>query len=238
MIDSQAPVAVTSDTTLLPLPVSESFTNRRKVIGTLGLATTALCASSVSASAGWFGKKNDDLPIVKVNSRASYSRSSRSAPSTAVGGFPQEWVRLQGRNLNDYANYLNSLKLRNITAQDVIAAHAKQRGTCWNTLPPKQWWTRMGYTLRVVDRISSTMDVPVKEIVSAYRSPAYNSRCAGAKKRSWHQANIAVDVQFETRARNVTLASRSLRDRGLFKGGIGSYSSFTHIDTRGQNVNW
>ena len=82
------------------------------------------------------------------------------------------------------------------------------------------------------------MNVGVKEVVSAYRSPAYNARCAGAKRRSWHQANVAVDVKFHTGARNVTATARNLRDRGLFKGGVGSYSSFTHIDTRGQNVNW
>lgn len=216
---------------------SESFTSRRKVIGTLGLATTALCASSLPASAGWFGKK-DELPIVKVKTIPSDTRVGRSAPSKAIGGFPADWVRMQGRNLNDYVAYLNSLKMRNISAQDVISAHAKNRGSVWNTLPPRQWWARMGYTLRVVDRISSEMNVPVKEIVSAYRCPKYNARCAGAKSQSWHQANIAVDVQFQTSARNVTATARSLRDRGLFKGGVGSYSSFTHIDTRGTNVNW
>ncbi len=31
---------------------------------------------------------------------------------------------------------------------------------------------------------------------------------------------------------------RNLRDRGLFKGGVGGYSGFTHIDTRGVNTNW
>jgi len=212
---------------------SDSFTSRRKVIGTLGLASTALCASSVSASAGWFSKK-DDIPVVEVRSTS----RSVSAPSQQIGGFPDEWVRLQGRNLGIYTQYLNSLKLKNISAQDVIAAHAKERGGVWNSLPPRQWWTRMGYTLRVADRVSSAMNVPVKEIVSAYRCPKYNARCAGAKTGSYHQANVAIDVQFETSARNVTHAARSLRDRGLFKGGVGSYRSFTHIDTRGTNVNW
>lgn len=216
----------------LDLPF-DSFTSRRKLLGTLGIATTALCATSLPASAGflWFGKKENDLPVVKV-------KASGARPSKNVGGFPEEWVRLQGGNLNGYASYLNSLKLQNISAQQVISAHAKKRGSVWNTLPPKQWWKRMGYTLQVVDRISSTMGVGVKEVVSAYRSPAYNARCAGAKRRSWHQANVAVDVQFHTSARNVTATARNLRDRGLFKGGVGSYSSFTHIDTRGQNVNW
>lgn len=217
---------------------SDPFTSRRKVIGTLGIASGAFCASSISASAGWFFNKKDDIPVVEVKSAPGDSRNRSSSPSQKIGGFPEEWVRLQGRNLGSYANYLNSLKLKNISAQDVIGAHAKERGGVWNTLPPKQWWTRMGYTLRVVDRVSSAMNVPVKDIVSAYRSPAYNSRCSGAKPRSYHQANVAVDVQFDTSARNVTHAARSLRDRGLFKGGVGSYSSFTHIDTRGSNVNW
>ena len=224
---------------ILKTTSSDSLTSRRNVIGTLGVATAALCASTGTASAMWKWGGHDDVPVVKVKTIPSDARVGKaSTPSRNVGGFPEEWVRLQGRNLKDYTNYLNSLKLRNISAQDVISAHAKERGSVWNTLPPREWWTRMGYTLRVIDRISSEMRTPVKEIVSAYRSPQYNSRCEGAKSHSWHQANVAVDVQFDTSARNVTSATRSLRDRGLFKGGVGSYSSFTHIDTRGTNVNW
>lgn len=208
----------------------ESMATRRSVIGTLGLASTALCASTISANAWWFGKK-EELPVVKV-------KTDSGKYEETVGGFPQEWLKREGGNVQKYAKYLNSLKLKNITAQQVISAHAKKRGNTWNSLPPKQWWTRMGYTLRVVDAVSSSMKVGVKEIVSAYRSPEYNARCSGAKARSWHQANVAVDVKFHTSARNVTAVARSLRDRGLYKGGVGSYSGFTHIDTRGSNVNW
>lgn len=237
MIHSREPFQSPSSL-ILPTDSPVGFASRRKVIGTLGLAATALYASTGTASA-WFGENENDIPVVKVKSVASDARTSKgSAPSKNIGGFPEEWVRLQGRNLKDYAAYLNSLKMRNISAQDVIAAHAKERGSVWNMLPPRQWWSRMGYTLRVVDRISSEMRVPVKEVVSAYRVPGYNARCGGARRQSWHQANVAVDVQFDTSARNVTSAARSLRDRGLFKGGVGGYSSFTHIDTRGQNVNW
>lgn len=208
----------------------ESMASRRSVISTLGLTTTAFCTSSLTANAWWFGSK-EELPVVKVKTESGNYVET-------IGGFPPEWVQRQGGNLQSYAKYINSLKLKNITAQQVISAHAKKRGSTWNSLPPKQWWTRMGYTLRVVDAVSSSMKVGVKEVVSAYRSPAYNARCGGAKKHSWHQANVAVDVRFHTSARNATAAARNLRDRGLFKGGIGSYSNFTHIDTRGTNVNW
>lgn len=229
MSEPQSPIHSPSIIT----PSSPDFVSRRGVISTLGLATTALFAGSMNASAGWFGSDKEDIPVVKVNTTGNTSK-----PSQKIGGFDEEWMKLESRNLTNYVAYINSLKLKNISTQSVIEAHAKKRGNVWNRLPPRQWWTRMGYTLRVVDRVSSEMKVPVKEIVSAYRTPAYNSRCGGAKKQSWHQANVAVDVRFDTSARNVSTAARSLRDRGLFKGGVGSYSSFTHIDTRGQNVNW
>lgn len=235
MIDPESPSHILSPETATQDPL----TSRRRVIGTFGLVGVALCASSVQASAAWPWEKKEDIPVVKVKTIPSDARVSRkAAPTASIGGFPEEWVRQQGRNLPDYAAYLHTLKMRNISAQEVIAAHAKERGSVWNSLPPRQWWTRMGYTLRVIDRISSEMNVPVKEIVSAYRSSAYNSKCSGAKTHSWHQANVAVDVKFDTSARNVTAAARNLRDRGLFKGGVGGYSSFTHIDTRGANINW
>lgn len=229
MLDPHSPIQSPSIIT----PDSPAFVSRRGVISTLGLATTALFAGSMNASAGLFGSDKGDIPVVKVK-----ATGSTSTPSQKIGGFDEEWMKLEGRNIANYVAYLNTLKLKNISAQDVISAHAKQRGNVWNRLPPREWWKRMGYTLRVVDRVSSEMKVPVKEIVSAYRCPLYNARCSGAKKQSWHQANVAVDVRFDTSARQVTAAARNLRDRGLFKGGVGSYSSFTHIDTRGENVNW
>lgn len=207
----------------------QPLTNRRGALGTLSLAGLALAASSTPASAFIFQRKNNGTPTV---------RTVTSSAPVDLRGLPSEWVRLQGNLLPEYVRYLSTLKLKKVTPQQVVAAHAKSKGSVWNTLPPKQWWNRMGYTLRVVDRIAVEMDEPVKEIVSAYRSPAYNARCSGAKRGSWHQANVAVDVKFNIPARTVTATSRNLRDRGLFKGGVGSYWNFTHIDTRGTNVNW
>ncbi|BCX46396.1 peptidase M15 [Haloferula helveola] len=190
--------------------------NRRKVIGTIGVGGLALVASSTPASAFFFKKKE------KVD----------------LSGLPATWVRMQGKNLEDYADYLAGLRLDRLTPRQVIDAHAKRRGSVWNSLPPKQYWRNMGPTLKAVDRVASHLGQPVKEIVSAYRSPAYNARCAGASRGSWHQANVAVDVKFPVRASSVASMARSLRSKGHFRGGVGRYYSFTHIDTRGQNVDW
>lgn len=203
-------------------PVSEPVTialppvvtDRRNFLGCIGLAGLACAAGSTPATAA-------------------------SAPNRIdLTGLPPEWVRMQGQTLLDYTRYVHSLRLRFITTEQVVTAHAKSHGSTWNTLPPKAWWNRMGYTLRVVDRLALYMRMPVKEILSAYRSPAYNRGCSGAKSGSWHQANMAVDVVFPTRPSAVTAMARNVRDRGLFKGGVGSYDTFTHVDTRGENINW
>jgi hypothetical protein len=31
---------------------------------------------------------------------------------------------------------------------------------------------------------------------------------------------------------------REMRDEGLFRGGIGRYPTFTHVDVRGKNADW
>lgn len=224
--------------------ISTPLINRRSALGTLGLAGIGLVASSTSASAFLFQNKEGTPRIVVPDSSKTISgTTTRRTTGNAVqaasfGDLPSEWAVAQGSLLVDYNRYLASLKLQRLTAQQVISAHAKQKGEIWNRLPPKQWWTRMGYTLRVVDRIAVYMNMPVEEIVSAYRCPIYNAHCEGAKVGSWHQANVAVDVKFPVKASVVSATTRNLRDRGLFKGGVGSYPTFTHIDTRGVNMNW
>lgn len=153
-------------------------------------------------------------------------------------GLPEQWL---SRNLyaGVYHRYIKSLKLDSIDPTQMLASHAKERRGVWNTLPPRDWWRRMGYVLKVVDRIAKEMDVEEVEVVSAYRSPAYNSRCHGAKKGSWHKANVAIDIAFaNVRASRVTATARKMRKLGLFRGGVGGYRNFTHVDARGFNADW
>ena len=60
----------------------------------------------------------------------------------------------------------------------------------------------------------------------------------GAKPRSYHQQNVALDLMFKTSQSRVARVARELRDNGAFKGGVGRYNIFTHIDTRGYNADW
>ncbi len=206
--------------------------DRRRMMTGLGLTGLGMVACSASASAFTSG-----APPVTVPSQPR-SSSAFQSQRLDLTDLPPDWARAQGSLLREYTGYLWKLKLKSISPTQVIEAHAKNKGSIWNTLPPKTWWTRMGYTLRVADRIAAELNVNCVEVVSAFRCPAYNAHCDGAKSGSWHQANVAVDVKFPVRASQVTATARNLRDRGLFKGGVGGYWDFTHIDTRGENINW
>jgi hypothetical protein len=180
------------------------MSDRRQVIGGLGLAGLGMLLSSTTASAFTSQKSG---PKVAVQTQSRPIAAAPAGQRIDLSDLPPDWARQQGKVLPEYARYLWGLKLKAISPAQVIKAHAKNKGTIWNTLPPKQWWTRMGYTLRVADRIAQEMNVNEVEVVSAYRCPAYNAHCAGAKTRSWHQANVAVDVKFPARASQVTAAS-------------------------------
>lgn len=202
----------------ISLPAN-ALQTRRGALSLLGLAGLSLVATAPRAKAFSFGWSTKATPI-------------------DLDGLPEEWVRHQGSTLNDYASHLSSLRLTRITTRQVIESHAKAHGNVWNELPPRVLWRNLGATLKVVDRVAADLDQPVKEIVSAYRTPAYNARCPGAKSSSWHQLNYAVDVRFPTRPSVVTALARTVRSRGLFAGGVGGYGNFTHIDTRGTNLDW
>ena len=77
------------------------------------------------------------------------------------------------------------------------------------------------------------------QVISAYRSPAYNERIAGATK-SQHVDFRALDFIAKSISGPADWAAtlRQMRNSGLFKGGIGTYPSFVHVDTRGTNADW
>ncbi|MCU0796400.1 MAG: D-Ala-D-Ala carboxypeptidase family metallohydrolase [Akkermansiaceae bacterium] len=199
-----------------PVPALQ---NRRQVLGLLA-AGAALVGSTTPAHAFFFRR-----------------REAEKQAKLDLTGLPGEWIARE-TELKGYADFLASLKLRNITPRMVIEAHAKRRGNVWNTLPPKRMWRNIAPTLRAIDLVSTEVGQPVKELISIYRSPAYNARCFGARRGSWHQTNVAVDVSFPVAASVIAQAARDLRSKGHFSGGIGRYGSFTHIDTRGQNIDW
>ncbi len=143
-----------------------------------------------------------------------------------------------GGNVEAYKKFLNRLGLRKISLQKIIESHAKARGNVHNTLPPRQLWNNIRKTLLAMDKVALRLGEPVGEVLSVYRSPAYNAKCAGAKSNSYHIRNNAIDVRFNSSPKRVAAMARDLRKAGLFQGGVGRYPGFIHLDTRGSNADW
>ncbi len=138
----------------------------------------------------------------------------------------------------DYASFIGGLGLRHIRPHELISAHDRARRGVHNTLPPRELWERMGQTLLVADELRDRLGVPLRRITSAYRSPAYNARCPGAARNSQHTQNRALDLIFDASPGRVFKTAERLRAEGAFRGGIGLYPGFVHVDTRGHNATW
>lgn len=138
----------------------------------------------------------------------------------------------------DYQTFLNGLGLRHIRPMEMIRPHFNIRGSVCNSLPPRDAWKNIAPTLRVADEIRQQLGSRLHTILSAYRSPAYNAVCPGAAPNSFHVRNMALDLAFDCSPADVADAAKALRDKGFFKGGIGRYPTFTHIDTRGYQADW
>lgn len=187
---------------------------RRRFLGLIGAFSGACVLSVQNVSAAFF-----------------YS-------TKPVPGIPQEWVDQKGSDVLRYANYIKGLRLKNVTPRMVLQPHFKTRGRTRNSLPPRYMWSRIAPTLRVIDAMASRMRAPVSELLSIYRSPTYN-RAVRGRSRSQHLENRAVDVRFKgVSPYTVSKVARSIRSQGKFAGGVGRYSSFTHVDTRGNNADW
>jgi hypothetical protein len=139
---------------------------------------------------------------------------------------------------NAYGSYLSGLRLRYISPAEVLEPHSNCCRGVRNCLPPRSLWSNMSPTLRIADEMRRRLGARLVKVNSAYRSPYYNSMIGGAAKDSYHVKNQALDLKFACSASRAASVAKQMRAEGYFKGGIGIYSRFVHVDTRGENTSW
>lgn len=120
-----------------------------------------------------------------------------------------------------------------------IAAQALRRNKgVLNDVPPVELWHQIVPTVRVLEKVRERFGAT--SILSAYRAPAYNA-AVGGEDQSLHMQNRALDFRCAT-GTPAEWADYlfSLRDTGIFRGGVGTYQGqgFVHVDTRGTNATW
>lgn len=142
----------------------------------------------------------------------------------------------------DFDAFVAGLGLRHFSAQELLVLGREHGtpGTCGfgkNGFPPRALWPNIAGTIGVLDALRARLGRAIT-LTSAYRAKAYNDCLPGAAGDSLHMRFNALDFTVSgvspAAAGN---ALRWMRDReGRFKGGIGFYQTFVHVDTRGENV--
>ncbi|MBK1829563.1 DUF882 domain-containing protein [Verrucomicrobiaceae bacterium R5-34] len=144
--------------------------------------------------------------------------------------------------VKNYRSYLAQQELDYLSPEEIIRPHFKYRAGVCSGVPPRHLWKNMLPTAKVANeirqRLGVRLGVSLHTVSSAYRSPAYNALCRGAAKNSQHMQNRALDLKYACAPRQAFDMACQVRREGFFRGGIGLYSSFIHIDTRGRNATW
>ena len=134
----------------------------------------------------------------------------------------------------DFQKLLDDAGVRYFTADEVFFRGARDARLQLNTDPPRALWPSLLAVVRVADEARHRLSRPLR-INSAYRSPAYNRAISGASK-SVHVQGGALDLSGSPATLHKILTQ--MRREGLFRGGIGRYRTFVHVDVRGKNADW
>ena len=151
---------------------------------------------------------------------------------------------MSGFDHAEFAEFITGLNLRYFKPYEFLVLggrHSDPHSPAFgkNSLPPRHLWPRIARTAQILDAFRLRIGAPVR-ITNAYRSAEYNKAIGGAKA-SLHVEFNALDFVVEGGSRPSHWVStlRVMRDEEkMFKGGIGHYPSFAHLDTRGSNADW
>jgi len=134
----------------------------------------------------------------------------------------------------DFQKLLDEAGVRYFDADEVFYRGARDARLQLNTDPPRSLWPSLLAVTKVADEARHRIGRPLR-INSGYRSPAYNRAISGSSA-SIHMRGGALDLSGSPATLHKILTQ--MRREGLFRGGIGRYKTFTHVDVRGKNADW
>jgi hypothetical protein len=134
----------------------------------------------------------------------------------------------------DFQRLLDDAGVRYFDADEVFFRGARDARLQLNTDPPRSLWPSLLAVTKVADEARHRLGKGLR-INSAYRNAAYN-RAIGGASASIHMRGGALDLSGSPATLHRILTQ--MRSEGLFRGGIGRYKTFCHVDVRGKNADW
>ena len=103
------------------------------------------------------------------------------------------------------------------------------------TAVPSIYWNNLEKLMNMLEEIRSAVGNKAISIHSGYRTVSHNKKCGGAPK-SQHLTASAADIKVSgIKPSDVyAICDRLVGSRG----GVGKYSTFTHVDIRGKRARW
>lgn len=137
-----------------------------------------------------------------------------------------------------FDEWFDLLGVKHFSAEEFTEYFRVHRRGVANSAPDPEMWANIVPTLKIVDQLRSHFGRSIV-LLSSYRSPAYNRAIGDAAPKSMHMQFRALDIAVAGKApRQVFDVLSAWRAAGKFKGGLGLYNSFVHVDTRGSNATW
>ncbi|MDJ0745564.1 MAG: D-Ala-D-Ala carboxypeptidase family metallohydrolase [Xenococcaceae cyanobacterium MO_167.B27] len=185
------------------------------------------------------------LFALQVNAASSASESFEGPETESESEIETRSLSVAPSLSTELEAYIDGLGLRYFRGSELTPYWSRTCGNVRNSAPPRTLWNNIAPTLAVLDRLRDEIGAAIS-ITSSYRDADYNA-CVGGVANSQHKKFTAIDFV----ARRGTPSSwaaklRSYRGQQFtwnggnfeFHGGIGTYSTFVHIDTRGWDANW
>jgi hypothetical protein len=173
------------------------------------------------------------LPLSSVSPQPTCPKCSSPLPTVSKPKPPSGEKNLTGAKA-DFQRLLDNAGVRYFDADEVFFRGARDARLQLNTDPPRALWPSLLAVVKVADEARHRLGRSLR-IGSAYRSPAYNRAISGAS-RSIHVQGGALDLSGSPATLHRILTE--MRSEGLFRGGIGRYRTFVHVDVRGKNADW
>lgn len=132
---------------------------------------------------------------------------------------------------------IDGLNLPNFKGKEFTPYWDSVREGVRNHIPPQDLWPNIVPTLKVLQYLRTKVGKPLI-LSSTYRSPSYNA-AVGGEDHSFHMKFKAIDFYCDSISPRVLWSTlKTMRSVGIFKGGLGLYKTFVHVDTRGYNADW